>query len=240
MDSSSRAYQKAPAYPRASSRTSNRSASHARTASQGVRSPAPHFAAPQFSDHPTHRFHHNPCNKPLLSPRSTPRNTPPPIREGSVEPTRTQAVSSFLQEKLQRERRAESDKLSQSPLSRVNEDLGASVELGRVSSPRRRSVAASSDGSRPKSSGGAGIELAKKPGLGVKDMEHVRQLSYETSLSIIVSSSVVANPSTGHLQPSQAKLRPETRTLPSPRKAVTAGNNHRVSGAGQAPNRGDE
>ncbi|KAL6882333.1 hypothetical protein HDV57DRAFT_55838 [Trichoderma longibrachiatum] len=173
MDSSSRAYQKAPAYPRASSRTSNRSSSHARTTSQGVRSPPPHFAAPQFSDHPTHRFHHTPCNKPLLSPRSTPRNTPPPIREGSVEPTRTQAVSSFLQEKLQRERRAESDKLSQSPLSRVNEDLGASVELGRVSSPRRRSVAASSDGSRPKSSGGSGIELVKKPGLGVKDMEHV-------------------------------------------------------------------
>ncbi|KAL6855669.1 hypothetical protein J3F83DRAFT_764235 [Trichoderma novae-zelandiae] len=174
MDSSSRAYQKAPVYPRTSSRTSNRSSSHARMASQGVRSPAPPRApSPQIPDHPTHRFHHNPCNKALLSPRSTHRHTTPPIREGSVDSTRSQAVSSFLQEKLQRERRAESDKLSHSSLSRVNEDLGTSVELGRVSSPRRRSVAASSDGSRPKSSSGGGIELTKKPGLGVKDMEHV-------------------------------------------------------------------
>ncbi|KAM0246504.1 hypothetical protein ACHAQJ_010186 [Trichoderma viride] len=175
MDSSnSRAFQKASSqYPRASSRTSNRSSS--RMASHGVRSPAPGpqlAPSPQLStDHPTHRFHHSPCNPPVMSPRSTPRHTPQLSREGSLESTRTQAVSTFLQEKLQRERRVESDKLSQSSLSRVNEDLGAPVSISRVNSPRRRSVAASSDGSRPKSSGGT--EPAKKPGLGVKDMEHV-------------------------------------------------------------------
>ncbi|UKZ52630.1 hypothetical protein TrVGV298_006411 [Trichoderma virens] len=174
MDSSnSRAFQKAPSqYTRASSRASNRSATH-----RMVRSPAPQLApSPQLSaDHPTHRYHHSPCPPSVLSPRSTPtpRHTPQLPREGSVESPRSRAVSTFLQEKLQRERRAESDKMSQSSMSRVNDDLGASVELGRVSSPRRRSVAASSDGSRPKSSSGGGIELAKKPGLGVKDMEHV-------------------------------------------------------------------
>ncbi|RFU76464.1 hypothetical protein TARUN_5820 [Trichoderma arundinaceum] len=176
MDSSNpRAFQKAPSqYPRASSRTSNRSSSHARAAA-GVRSPGP---GPQFSPspqpppHPIHRYHHSPCNDPVLSPRSTPRHTPQLSREGSVESARTQAVSTFLQEKLQRERRAESEKLNQSTLSRVSEDLGAPVDISRVNSPRRRSVAASSDGSRPKSSGGT--EPAKKPGLGVKDMENVR------------------------------------------------------------------
>ncbi|KAH6603858.1 hypothetical protein Trco_007304 [Trichoderma cornu-damae] len=177
MDSShQRALQKAPSQlARASSRTSNRSSSYARAASQGVRSPGPPLApSPQpSSDHPVHRYHHSPCNnRPVMSPRSaTPRRTPQLSREGSLESARTQAVSTFLQEKLQRERRAESEKLSQSSLSRVDEDLGAPVDLGRVSSPRRRSVATSSDGSRPKSSGGT--EPAKKPGLGVKDMEHV-------------------------------------------------------------------
>lgn len=63
------------------------------------------------------------------------------------------------------------DKLSQSALSRVSEDFGAPLSISRVNSPRRRSVAASSDGSRPKSS--SGNDPAKKPGLGVKDMDNV-------------------------------------------------------------------
>ncbi|KAL7787149.1 hypothetical protein V8C37DRAFT_418996 [Trichoderma ceciliae] len=191
MDSSSsKALQKPPSqYPRASSQASNRSSS--RMASHGVRSPGPQLApSPQLStDHPTHRYHHSTCNRPVLSPRSTPRHTPQLSREGSLESTHTQAVSTFLQEKLQRERRAESDKLSQSSLSRVNEDIGAPVGISRVNSPRRRSVAASSDGSRPKSSGGP--EPAKKPGLGVKDMEHVRHPRAETSCSstlVVISS----------------------------------------------------
>lgn len=178
MDSSSissRAYQKAPAqYPRASSRTSNRSAS-TRMTSQSVRSPVPGprlAPSPQLSnDHPSHRYHHSSYKEQVLSPRSTPKPTPQASREGSVESPRSQAVSSFLQEKLQRERRAEVDKLSQSALSRVSEDFGAPLSISRVNSPRRRSVAASSDGSRPKSS--SGNDPAKKPGLGVKDMDNV-------------------------------------------------------------------
>ncbi|KAL7920454.1 hypothetical protein ACQKWADRAFT_298578 [Trichoderma austrokoningii] len=178
MDSSSissRAYQKAPAqYPRASSRTSNRSAS-TRMTSQSVKSPVPGprlAPSPQLSvDHPNHRYHHSSYKEQVLSPRSTPKPTPQASREGSVESPRTQAVSSFLQEKLQRERRAEVDKLSQSSLSRVNEDFGAPLSISRVNSPRRRSVAASSDGSRPKSS--SGNDATKKPGLGVKDMDNV-------------------------------------------------------------------
>ncbi|UKZ78440.1 hypothetical protein TrVFT333_006180 [Trichoderma virens FT-333] len=148
MDSSnSRAFQKAPSqYTRASSRASNRSATH--------RMPLPTFCLV------TTVYSHAQAHASAAA-------------RGQRRISRSRAVSTFLQEKLQRERRAESDKMSQSSMSRVNDDLGASVELGRVSSPRRRSVAASSDGSRPKSSSGGGIELAKKPGLGVKDMEHV-------------------------------------------------------------------
>lgn len=93
MDSSSissRTFQKAPAqYPRASSRTSTRSAS-TRMTSQGVRSPVPGpprlAPSPQLSiDHPSHRYHHSSYKEQVLSPRSTPKPTPQASREGSVE-----------------------------------------------------------------------------------------------------------------------------------------------------------
>lgn len=116
--------------------------------------------------HAAHRFHHTAC-KSVSSPRSTPRGTPRLSREASNESNRQQAVSTFLQERLQKERQVESEK---SGWSRANVDLSASVELSRVShgSPTK---GGESDVRRPQST--TGTEAGKKKGLGVKDMEQV-------------------------------------------------------------------
>jgi hypothetical protein len=71
-----------------------------------------------------------------------------------------------LQERLQRERRVESER-SYSRLS--NETMNASMDLRTDPSSPARSGA--SDSRRPRSSGGA--EAVKKKGLGVKEMEQV-------------------------------------------------------------------
>ncbi|KHN94237.1 uncharacterized protein MAM_07873 [Metarhizium album ARSEF 1941] len=98
------------------------------------------------------------------------RPTPPLCRQESIESTRQVAHSSFLQEKLQKERRAESDKFnqSQSSLARSNPDMSLSADLGRApNSPLKTST----EGTRPQSS--AGVVQGKKKGLGVKEMEKV-------------------------------------------------------------------
>ncbi|KAM4066821.1 hypothetical protein HRG_000839 [Hirsutella rhossiliensis] len=92
-----------------------------------------------------------------------------PSRQGSPEMVRQPALSSFLQEKLQRERKAESDKLAFSAsLSRA--DMSASVDIGRIV---QTSLFKAPDplGGRPRSS--AGMEPPKKRGLGLKEMEQV-------------------------------------------------------------------
>lgn len=82
---------------------------------------------------------------------------------------RQPALSSFLQEKLQRERRAESDKLAFSAsLSRAH--MSASVDIGRLVQTSPFKVPEPLGG-RPRSS--AGMELPKKKGLGLKEMELV-------------------------------------------------------------------
>lgn len=73
-------------------------------------------------------------------------------------------VSSFLQERLQRERKVESERSS----SRMSNDpMSASLDLRAIQSSPARS--GTSDSRRPRSSGGA--DLAKKKGLGLKEME---------------------------------------------------------------------
>lgn len=122
-------------------------------------SPAQSFAHP-------HRFH----NASSGSPRPSSRATPQLSREASGELARPPIMSSFLQEKLQKERRAESDKLGSSTSSRHNFDMSASVDLGRAA--HDKSFRASDfDQQRPQSS--AGMESPKKKGLGVKEMEQV-------------------------------------------------------------------
>lgn len=75
-------------------------------------------------------------------------------------------VSSFLQERLQRERKVESERSS----SRMSNDpMSASLDLRAIQSSPARS--GTSDSRRPRSSGGPGP--AKKKGLGLKEMEQV-------------------------------------------------------------------
>lgn len=121
------------------------------------------------SSHPAHRYHHSSCAKPPSSPRPLSRAMGHPSRQDSPEATRQPALSAFLLERLQKERRAEGDKISYSAsLSRA--DMSASVDLGRqvLNSPFKPPE---SDGGRPRSS--AGTEQAKRKGLGVKEMEQV-------------------------------------------------------------------
>ena len=91
------------------------------------------------------------------------------LQEG-FETARQTPVSSFLQERLQKERRAESQKMASSVASGANSDLSGSVELGSATqqSPSK-SVAAELD--QPTSA--AGAEGSQKKGLALKEMEQV-------------------------------------------------------------------
>ncbi|KAG6123029.1 hypothetical protein E4U13_000658 [Claviceps humidiphila] len=97
---------------------------------------------------------------------SRPTSSPP--RRDSID---SSSVSTFLQEKLERERKVELEKQTQlqSSLSRLSPDMNAPAELGRaLGSPLK---ASSSVGNRPASS--AGYENVRKKGHGVKEMEQV-------------------------------------------------------------------
>ncbi|KAJ2976811.1 hypothetical protein NQ176_g4726 [Zarea fungicola] len=123
-------------------------------------SPAQSFAHPQ-------RFH---SVAPVGSPRSSSRATPQLSREASGELVRPPPMSTFLQERLQRERRAESEKLGSSTSSRNNFEMSASVDLGRLVHDKAFRTS-DFESQRPQSS--AGMESGKKRGLGVKEMEQV-------------------------------------------------------------------
>lgn len=159
-------------YPRAPSRSSTHTNTSRITPISPSSSTSQIACSPQPSQsHPIHRYHHSQCG--TSSPQPMSRPTPPLSRQESIESTRQTALSSFLQEKLQRERRAESEKFnqSQSSLPRSNPDMSASVDLGRApSSPLKANL----DGNRPQSS--AGLDQGKKKGFGVKEMEMVRNL----------------------------------------------------------------
>ncbi|KAH7145673.1 hypothetical protein B0J13DRAFT_324740 [Dactylonectria estremocensis] len=157
-----------PSYPRTASRSST-STTNTRVTSQSANSSSSQIEpSPQMSgSHPSHRFHHSSC-KTVSSPRSTPRATPRLSREASNESNRQQAVSTFLQERLQKERQVESEKSA--VWSRGNSDLSASLELSRAGhgSPTK---GGDLDMRRPQST--TSTESGKKKGLGVKDMEQV-------------------------------------------------------------------
>lgn len=91
-------------------------------------------------------------------------------RETSAELKKQAVVSSLLNEKLQRERRAESEKLGSSVSSRTNFDLSSSMHLDRTDtrSPFKQNEL---DLQRPQSS--AGVDMVKKRGMAVKEMEQV-------------------------------------------------------------------
>ncbi|KAI5457437.1 hypothetical protein BGZ63DRAFT_78458 [Mariannaea sp. PMI_226] len=151
-----------PSYPRTASRSST-STTNTRTTSQSAGSSTSQIDS-QMTGHPAHRFHHAPC-KGVSTPRTTtPRATPRLSREASSESNRQTAVSSFLQERLQKERQVESEKAGQWARS---SEMNSSSDLSRTS---HGSPTKGGDVRRPQST--AGTE-GKKKGLGVKDMEQV-------------------------------------------------------------------
>ncbi|KAG5918909.1 hypothetical protein E4U42_006708, partial [Claviceps africana] len=167
-------------YPRSPSRSSSLTSASRMTSASANSSSSQIASSPQMShphphphppSHSAHRYSHG--QSVTSSPRPMSRPTPSLLRRDSIDSARqSTTVSSFLQEKLQRERKAEIEKLnqSQSSLSGTNPDLHASIDqLGRVpSSPLKSSV---SEVHRPASS--AGYETGKKKGHGIKEMEQV-------------------------------------------------------------------
>lgn len=152
------------------STTNTRVTMHSTNSSTSHPPQSPQLSHSQHSQH-SHRFYHAACQQRPTSttPRTSARLTPRLTRESSSESTRQPVVSSFLQERLQKERQAEIEKASS--WSRANTEANSSGEFGQViqGSPIKRRE---SDMHRPDSA--AGSEPSKKKGLGVKDMETVR------------------------------------------------------------------
>ncbi|KAF5011635.1 hypothetical protein FDECE_2258 [Fusarium decemcellulare] len=147
------------------STTNTRVTMHSANSSVSPVPPSPQLAHSQHS----HRLYHASCQRPTsTTPRTNPRMTPRLTRESSSESTRQPVVSSFLQERLQNQRQAESEKASS--WSRTNTDVNSSGEFGRAI-PGSPIKGGGSDDRRPDSS--AGSESSRKKGLGVKDMEQV-------------------------------------------------------------------
>lgn len=118
-------------------------------------------------------------------------------------------ASSYLQEKLQRERRFESGRSSASRTS--SDAMSATAEVRAVqSSPVRAST---SDGRRPRSSGG---DPAKKKAMGLMEMEQVVLLSaWPTVVKPQRTDSRLTTCSLDHHQAAQGELRPEIRAVSS-------------------------
>ncbi|KAF4968658.1 hypothetical protein FZEAL_10355 [Fusarium zealandicum] len=147
------------------STTNTRMTMHSANSSMSQVPSSPQASNPQHA----HRFYHASCQRPATAtPRMAARATPRLTREASSESTRQPAVSSFLQERLQKERQAESEKSSS--WSRANIDVNSSGELGRSGhgSPTKGGEL---DVRRPQST--VESEAPRKKGLGVKDMEQV-------------------------------------------------------------------
>lgn len=158
-----------PYLPRSNSRPSTtQMASQSNSTINSNRSSSPQL---QSTLH-THRHHHDACRKPSSPAPSSRRQL---SREASSESARQTPVSSFLQEKLQRERQAESHKLTSSS-SRTGSDMSASVELGNAhtKSPIKNPGL---DLHRPQSS--SGVDPQQKKGYALKEMEQVRFFCFE-------------------------------------------------------------
>lgn len=160
-----------PSVPRTSSRSStatrmtNRSNSTINSYT-GSSSPLPRI-------HNTHHHHHDACRKPS-SPAPSSRHQL--SREASSESARQTPVSSFLQEKLQKERQAESHKLTSSS-SRTDSEMSGSVELGNANS-KSPIKNAGLDLHRPQSS--CSVDPQQRKGYALKEMEQVSHLFHWT------------------------------------------------------------
>ncbi|KAI5920897.1 hypothetical protein F4810DRAFT_713091 [Camillea tinctor] len=142
-------------YPRVPSRTSTPNSAKTNSSSH-LREMA------HAGTHALHKYHHQQCGTGSNSVMSSPRLSREPSRESRQA---TQPVSGFLQERLQRERRAESDRLAGAGLSSSTGDIR---EREIPKSPVRRSATAT--GRRPMSDSGDEFP-SKDNGMGAKQME---------------------------------------------------------------------
>lgn len=166
-------------HPRAPSRSSTNTSLNRMTPKSSNNS-ATNLVSPSLPANgaypPPHRFHQS---------RSSLSGRVPPLslsREPTddLRPQNPPVLSSFLQEKLSRERKLESNRSSR----RLSADLSASADLtmrATQSSPVRTNTG---DGRRPRSSGGDAPAPKKKGGMGLKEMEQVCSVPNLTRLSI--------------------------------------------------------
>lgn len=160
-----------PPFQRAASRTSTRTNTSRSTSNSANTSAQLSSSSPRLAHaHTTHRYHHAACARSANSPQLSGRSTPQLSRESSLEPAAISTASTFLQEKLQRERRAHSDRVAGAATrSKTDLDMSASMEL----TPSRSgslAISREADGSRPWSSGG---DASKQRGMGLREMEQV-------------------------------------------------------------------
>lgn len=213
-----------PSYTRASSRSSTGAASDSRmsahtTADRSMSNLTPSPQPPllqqqtsssssssqQPSSHLVHRFQNGANKRASPAPststdssrfRSLNNDSTSELKSSDSKPSLT-ATSSYLQEKLLKERKVESER-SSSRLS--NDKMGSTADLRAAASPSR----APFDISRPKSSAGHLDGGKKKAGVGLKEMEQVSIDGYvliDRSLSIFDSLTLIDS----H-EPSQTKL----------------------------------
>ncbi|KAI1343668.1 hypothetical protein F5Y15DRAFT_173346 [Xylariaceae sp. FL0016] len=154
--------QKDARYPRAPSRASTTSSAgntHA-TPKSATSSSSQLREGSQSSSHATHRYHHSQCGRSPVSVRPSSQLS----RDSSQEAkTSMPPVSNFLQEKLQRERRAESERLASKWSGDLSTSVGdvrdrdvqASPATSRVSAAERRPMSNSGDDASSQTSMGA-------------------------------------------------------------------------------------
>ncbi|KAK0634464.1 hypothetical protein B0T17DRAFT_7330 [Bombardia bombarda] len=153
--SSDRSRQPPPPFPRTTSSLSSTSSTRTRVSNNSSNSSSHHIPTLH-----SHRLHHSRCSRtPTIDrPKSQLSREASEDSRQSLPPI----MSSFLQERLERERRVESERSS----SRAS-NVSSSLDFKAVqSSPSKSSIAESR---RPRSSGGS--EPVKNKGFGLKEME---------------------------------------------------------------------
>ncbi|KAI8625079.1 hypothetical protein F5Y19DRAFT_276714 [Xylariaceae sp. FL1651] len=150
---------------RASSRGSTASTTHTQmtTKSTSTSSSHPRATTPSNTSH-THRYHHSQCDKGMVAMRPLPRLS----RESSRESKQTTApVSSLLQQRLERERRAEGERLASQFGGELSSSTGDFWNGDVQSSPDKRYTSIVER--RPKSS--QGDDASSQSSMGAKQVE---------------------------------------------------------------------
>ncbi|KAI1078569.1 hypothetical protein F5B20DRAFT_571562 [Whalleya microplaca] len=164
-------------YTRAPSRASSASTANTQMTPKSASSSSSYLR--ETTTHPAHKYHHSHCSNGSVAARPVSRVS----REGSEDPRPTAtAVSSLLQERLQRERKIESERLA----SKMVDDLSASTgdirDRDVPSSPIKRSATVT--GQRPKSN--SGDKLAEDTGMGAKQMEKTMSTLHKQNFDLKV------------------------------------------------------